>query len=1088
MAATNLGTAYIKIAPQMSGIQKSISDGLAGIKSSSLPGATALGTVIAKGVSAAMNTVTGSLDKAIERTDIINNFPKVMSNLGIGANDAQKSISKLKDKLDGLPTSLQAGASAVQRFTSKNGDIQRSTDLFLALNNAILAGGAPAEIQANAIEQMSQAYAKGKPDMMEWRAIQSAMPAQLNQIAEAMGIGKNAAAELGEGLRKGEISMDDFMSTIITLNTKGVNGFKSFEEQAKNSTAGIGTALTNVKNRIAAAIEKIINAFGQKRISDAINNFSASFGRIADWIVKYMIPPITDVVIPALKSVMTIIGNLFKAIGENEVASKALAGVIYAFAGFKVLKSVLPIIKGAGSIVGNFASKLNIFKGASSLGSGVGNVIAGILKPLGKKEVLMGASSAALVAAGVWAFAQGIAKVSSSNIDWGKVLLLEVNMAAITAIIAAIGKFAGVGALIGGIATAVIGGGLWVFASGLAALSPKLGKIDWPSIYALTGHLAVLSLILTSIVGLAIFGAVSSVATAIIGGGLLATALALEKAGIYAKKINLESIIRLSEVVAIVSTILGLIVGLAIFGAVSSICNAVISGGLLVAAMALQETAKYTNGLNKDTFQKLTDCLGQVSSALAIASLWSAFGAIGSIFNAVITGGVLVAAMALKEASGYIKSVKEADYDRLSNVFKKIQSWETGGILDSFGKMLSSGNLKEVALHVKDTAVALSNMPELPSDETIERIKAVIKSLSAIEVRGSGFGENRGGAAEELEKIATHAVNIAYKVNGMPTVDASKVEQAMAAINKFGLITPGALTGLKLLSDARGHAEAIPAITDRLTRISDGIVERAAMFVKALQTLAGFDGTLAIESAGRAVSNLVSTVLRVIESSYSSMVNAGRELALRVLDGINSTIMAFDNSAGLIVDTLRRSISSAQPILVTAGKDMANKIKSGVNAVVAEGGFRSSGVNAGNGVINGLKATYLTAYNAGRNLAAKLIQGVKDRGKEGSPWKTTFQSGVFAGEGLAEGLLSTRDDVVSAANVIADATQEALGLNTQQYGSGLVNTQLQPQTGLTSALNGSGGQVIQYNDFNVDSELDVKEISKRLGWQVATAL
>jgi hypothetical protein len=48
--------------------------------------------------------------------------------------------------------------------------------------------------------------------------------------------------------------------------------------------------------------------------------------------------------------------------------------------------------------------------------------------------------------------------------------------------------------------------------------------------------------------------------------------------------------------------------------------------------------------------------------------------------------------------------------------------------------------------------------------------------------------------------------------------------------------------------------------------------------------------------------------------------------------------------------------------------------------------------------------------------------------------------------------------------------------------------QFQPQTALTSGMNGSGGQVIQNNEFYVDSELDVKDVSKRLGWQVATAL
>jgi tape measure domain-containing protein len=240
----------------------------------------AAGSIIAKGVAKIASTISSNLGDAIKRVDVINNFPKVMSNLGIGAGEAQASITKLSEKLRGLPTSLQDGASAVQRFTSKNGDVAKSTDLFLALNNAILAGGGSAEIQSTALEQLSQSYAKGKPDMMEWRSAMTAMPAQLNQVAQAMGFGENAADALGEALRNGDVSMDDFMSTIVKLNTDGSNGFQSFEKQAKNSTGGIGTTLENLKNRTVAAIGEVINTIGAENIAGMIEGLSGAITSI----------------------------------------------------------------------------------------------------------------------------------------------------------------------------------------------------------------------------------------------------------------------------------------------------------------------------------------------------------------------------------------------------------------------------------------------------------------------------------------------------------------------------------------------------------------------------------------------------------------------------------------------------------------------------------------------------------------------------------------------------------------------------------------------------------------------------------------
>lgn len=239
---------------------------------------------ISKIISVAMNEINNSLDGAISRFDTLNNFPKVMSNLGIEAEDADKSIKKLSDKLAGLPTTLDEAALSVQRLTSKNGDVAKSTDLFLALNNAILAGGAGTQIQSSALEQLSQAYAKGKMDMMEWRTIQMAMPAQLKQIATAMGV---TTDELGEMLRQGDNTaevMDEFMNTIVRLNEEGIEGFENFEKQARNSTGGIKTAITVAKTQVVKGVTDIIGAFNtrfEKTKFGSLSNFIAEIGKSA---------------------------------------------------------------------------------------------------------------------------------------------------------------------------------------------------------------------------------------------------------------------------------------------------------------------------------------------------------------------------------------------------------------------------------------------------------------------------------------------------------------------------------------------------------------------------------------------------------------------------------------------------------------------------------------------------------------------------------------------------------------------------------------------------------------------------------------
>ena len=303
-------------------------------------------TGITKAFSVAWDMVRNSIDGAISRYDTMNNFPKVMSNLGISADDAQKSIDLMSDKLMGLPTTLDEGALAVQRFTSANSDVKKSTNMFLALNNAILAGGAGAQIQSSALEQLSQAYAKGKPDMMEWRTITMAMPAQLKQIATAMGYVN--ADELGVALREGTESMDDFMDTIIQLNTKGLDGFQNFEEQARNATNGIQTALKNMKSRTVQGVTAMIDAIDKGLQEAKLGNIAHILEEIGNFFrdnLKKLAPYVTQFIVK--------LAEVGKWIIKNRSWLEAIIVPLATFIGtFALITKVIAIVKGVSAAFG----------------------------------------------------------------------------------------------------------------------------------------------------------------------------------------------------------------------------------------------------------------------------------------------------------------------------------------------------------------------------------------------------------------------------------------------------------------------------------------------------------------------------------------------------------------------------------------------------------------------------------------------------------------------------------------------------------------------------------------------------------------
>ena len=296
--AYNLATAYVPIVPSMGGVGKAIEKAFGDASKTT---GSKTGQSIGKGLSVGFaskvgavagitsnvfskvaSVVTSSLGSAVDRADQMNNFPKVMKNLGYSATDAAASIKKISDALDGLPTTSSAMTGMVQQLAPLTSNLDEATDIALAFNNAMLAGGASTMEQENALTQYTQMLSAGKVDMQAWRSIQAAMPGQLNQVAEAMmGAGHNAN-DLYEAMKSGKFSFDDFNKAVMDLNQNGFGKYASFAQQAKDATQGIGTAMENVKNRVAKAVQKVIDAVGVENIAGAINRFSSQFGKVGD--------------------------------------------------------------------------------------------------------------------------------------------------------------------------------------------------------------------------------------------------------------------------------------------------------------------------------------------------------------------------------------------------------------------------------------------------------------------------------------------------------------------------------------------------------------------------------------------------------------------------------------------------------------------------------------------------------------------------------------------------------------------------------------------------------------------------------------
>lgn len=245
-----------------------------------------------KVVDGAINMITNSFDSAISRVDTLNQFPRVLEQMGVEGEDARASMEALSEGIQGLPTTLDDIAGSTQRMFTILGDIDLATESTLALNNAFLASGASQADASRGTEQYLQMLSAGKVDMQSWRTLQETMPYALNETAEAFGFtGQSAQNDFYDALMAGEITMDDFNAKMIELS-EGTGGFA---EMAQEGTRGIATSWQNIQTAVTTGVANIIQAFddwlasngfgGIPEVLDKIKeSVQGAFSTIVEWV------------------------------------------------------------------------------------------------------------------------------------------------------------------------------------------------------------------------------------------------------------------------------------------------------------------------------------------------------------------------------------------------------------------------------------------------------------------------------------------------------------------------------------------------------------------------------------------------------------------------------------------------------------------------------------------------------------------------------------------------------------------------------------------------------------------------------------
>ncbi|CTI79848.1 putative prophage protein [Streptococcus pneumoniae] len=240
-----------------------------------------------------------------------------------------------------MPTTLNEVVGTAQRLTSITGDINKSTDLTLALNNAFLASGSSSADASRGLQQFSQMLSAGKVDMQSWKTLQETMPYALQKTAESFGFaGQSAQNDFYSALKEGRITFNQFSRKLVELNG-GVGGFA---ELAKTNSKGLQTSFGNLKNAVVKGVANTIKALDDLTKAATGKTIAENFDAL-----KVIINAAFGVIVNVIKASTPVFQTLFSILGTGasviSFLTPAIIGLVAALVTMRAINQAVKTTK-----------------------------------------------------------------------------------------------------------------------------------------------------------------------------------------------------------------------------------------------------------------------------------------------------------------------------------------------------------------------------------------------------------------------------------------------------------------------------------------------------------------------------------------------------------------------------------------------------------------------------------------------------------------------------------------------------------------------------------------------------------------------
>ena len=343
------------------------------------------GVGVTKVIGATMNVLSSSFDGAINRFDTMQSYPKVMKSLGFEVEQSQKSVAKLNQSVQGLPTSLADVVTTSKSLAAVTGDIDKATDTTIALNHAFLASGSSSEDASRGLQQYSQMLAKGTVDMQSWRTLQETMAPALTKVAKKLGITSGNANELYAALQNGTITFDQFNDAMIECDTET----GGFADTALEASKGIETSMTNIKSAVQNLEQGFMSAMNNmlksKAMGGLVDNLEKIKSKIYDFRNSIMETKDDGLTWDFKPGVMENVSKAMDWLADRANNAKAMIQQFYdGFMKTDAVQNAIIVFDKIKDAIGNVMDKLQDSKVFEQLGQDIGNIIAKVEDVTGK--------------------------------------------------------------------------------------------------------------------------------------------------------------------------------------------------------------------------------------------------------------------------------------------------------------------------------------------------------------------------------------------------------------------------------------------------------------------------------------------------------------------------------------------------------------------------------------------------------------------------------------------------------------------------------------------------------------------------------